>query len=405
MNSFLDLVGYEYKKIFKRKSVTVTLTLSLIVTIFSCAAILFGDYYVDGEPFESHYEGMVKERAYARNLAGREIDTDLLLETAEAYKKVPLQDRYSVTEAYQTYARPYSAIRMIIMSVYNTRLHKFDMSALQNLTIEQADDFYKLRYSKLVESINSMTLNERSKAKILTLDEEVKKPFTFDYIDGYHRFLVIMYTTGMLVCFVSAILLAPIFAGEYTSGTDQLLLASKHGKKKLIYAKLFSGITVTCGICLILTMITYFECMIIYGFDGGDAPFQLSVPMCAYPLTMRQVALLLSISILFANIFSSAITLFLSAKFKSPFGVMIIISIITIMPIFITKPDNNIFLHNLLSLIPSNMMGSWALITPILYELPGISVLPYIFIPIFAIIISLILLPFAYYGFRNHQVG
>lgn len=405
MNSFWDLVGFEYKKIFKRKSVIVTLILSLIVTVFSCAAILLGDYYVDGEPFESHYEGMIKERTYARSLAGREIDTDLLLETAEAYRKVPLQDRYSVTEEYQTYARPYSAIRMIMMPVYNNRLHKFGVSDIQNLTIEQADNFYNLRYTKLEEAINSNTLNDNSKAKLLSLDKEVKKPFTFDYIDGYQRFLAIMYTTGMLICFASAILLAPLFSGEYTNRTDQLLLSSKHGKKKLIHAKLFTGITLSSGICLILTVITYFQCMLTYGFDGGDAPFQLLVPMCAYPLTMGQVALLLSICILCANIFSTAITLFLSAKLKSPFGVIIIISIITIMPIFITIPDTNIFLHNILSLIPSNMMGYWALITPLLYELPGISVLPYIFIPIFAVIVTIMILPFAYHSFKNHQVG
>ena len=209
MHNFFDLVGYEYKKILKRKSVWVMLVLGVLIAVVTCAGVLIGDYYEDGIAFESQYEGMIKDRTYARKLAGRLLDKDLLIEAAE----------------------------------------------------------------------------------------------------GYNRFLVIMYTTAMIGSFIAAICVAPIFAGEYTSGADQLVLASIHGKKTLIWAKIFTGISLSILFCLSLIVITYLQCMFTYGFDGADAVWQLLMPMSPYPLTIGEVALIFVICILCANLFCTMITI------------------------------------------------------------------------------------------------
>lgn len=65
MHSFFDLVGYEYKKILKRKSVWVMLVLDVLIAVVTCGGVLIGDLYEDGVAFESQYEGMVKDRSYA----------------------------------------------------------------------------------------------------------------------------------------------------------------------------------------------------------------------------------------------------------------------------------------------------------------------------------------------------
>ena len=58
-------MGFEYKKIFKRKSAIIALIIVTAVVCTSPLMIFIGTYYVDGEPFESHYEAMVKDRAYS----------------------------------------------------------------------------------------------------------------------------------------------------------------------------------------------------------------------------------------------------------------------------------------------------------------------------------------------------
>lgn len=405
MNNFWSLVGFEYKKILKKKSIILTLILALVLIMFSCVGILLGSRYEGGKRYESNYEGMLKDRAFDRALSGRTIDSELLLETSKAYAKIPNSDRYSTTIEYEQYARKYSRIYAIMRAAYNTKEDRFDLEDAKNLTKEQADNFYQSRYEKIKDTVNSTTLSANAKEKLLTLEEGVKKPFVMDFTDGYTRFFTMMYTTGIIACFVIAICLAPIFSGEYTSGADQLILTSKNGKKSLITAKLFTGVTLSSGICIIMTIITYFECMFVYGFDGANAPLQLYLPWCSYSLSMWQVAAIFSVCVLFGNLFSAAITILLSSKLKTPFGVIIIISIIIIAPMLINIPETNVLLYHLFSLVPTNMMALWMIISSVLFEPFGIAMQPYIFMPIFAGIMVALLLPFAYRGFKYHQIG
>jgi ABC-type transport system involved in multi-copper enzyme maturation permease subunit len=405
MNNFWCLVGFEYKKILKKKSIILTLILALVLIMFSCVGILIGSHYEGGKRYESNYEGMLKDRAFDRALSGRAIDSELLLETSKAYAKIPSSDNYSTTKEYEQYARKYSRIYAIMRAAYNTKEDRFELEDAQNLTKEQADNFYQARYEKIKDTVNNTTLSAKAKEKLLTLEEGVKKPFIMDLTDGYTRFFTMMYTTGIIACFVIAICLAPIFSGEYTSGADQLILTSKNGKKSLIAAKLFTGVTLSFVICITFTLTTYFECMFVYGFDGANAPLQLYLPCCSYSLNMWQVAAIFSACVLFGNLFSAAITILLSSKFKTPFGVIIIISLIIVAPMFINISETNVLLFNLFSLVPTNMMALWMIIASVLFEPFGIPLQPYIFMPIFAGIMVVLILPFAYRGFKYHQIG
>lgn len=73
-----------------------------------------------GEVYESNYAAMVKDRGYARALAGRALDGDLLMEAATAYAQIPEAEKYQETPAYLTIARPYSGVYSVGRVVYNT---------------------------------------------------------------------------------------------------------------------------------------------------------------------------------------------------------------------------------------------------------------------------------------------
>lgn len=408
MNDFWNLVGFEYKKIFKKKSIIILFVLSLVLTAILCNGTLLGNYYVDGKPVESKLESMQKDREYEKALSGRNIDGELLLEASRAYAKIPplsVGAKYSLTEEYELYARPYSSIMNIMIPVYNTSTSKFDLKDMQNLTEEQANSFYDIRHENLQRTIYRQSLSDKSKQKIMQLDEKIKKPFVMQYAGGYERYFALMYITGMIISFLLAVCLAPIFAGEYGNRTDQLILSSKSGKRTLIYSKIFTGVSLSVLFSTLFTAVTYFGCLMIYGFEGFNAPFQLGIPLCSYPLSMGQVAIVFFICVLFANILIAAITMLLSAKAKSPFGVIVTVSILIIIPMFINVSETNVLLHNLVHLFPTNMMALWTITSPILYEIFGLSIEPYIFMPIFAAFASVVLLPFAYKGFKNHQVG
>jgi len=145
--------------------------------------------------------------------------------------------------------------------------------------------------------------------------------------------------------------------------------------------------------------------MSVYGFDGANAPIQLIMPFLAYPLTMLKAAFVLAVCAFVGTFLIVTITLLLSSFFKSPFVVIIAISVLLFVPMMIHVPEIMVRLHNLFSLLPTSMMSAWAVFSHVPYDLFGLIVLPYVAFPIFAIVAGSIMLPFAWRGFRNHQIG
>lgn len=405
MKAFWNLVGFEYKKILCKRSVQIVLFLSVLLTIFSVPATLLGDYYVDGKPYESHYDAMVKDRAYARVLSGRLLNTELMMETVNAYAQIPEAEVYQSTQEYQTTARPYSQIYGTIRSVFNTASKRFNMEDFQVLTEAQADDYYSTLHEKLVQYIQQTHMSDKAKEQVLTMDEQIKTPLTFSYTDGYTRFFVMFNTLGLFSAFVMAICIAPLFSGEYTSGADQLILSAKHGKNRLIAAKLFTGFSLTAVFGMAQLALAFCMSLAVFGADGGSAPLQLYMILSPYPLTMTQTALLLTVVSLFAYLMTSAVTMLLSAKLKSPFGVIVLVSVLLIAPMLGSVSENNILLYNLYHLFPTQMTSLASAVDVMQYEFGSLVLPPYVALPLFGLAVSALLTPFAYRAFKKHQIG
>ena len=405
MKGFWNLVGFEYKKILCKRSIQFALLLSVLLTAFSVPATLLGDYYVDDKPYESLYDAMIKDRTYARALSGLPLDTGLIMETVNAYAQIPPSDVYQSTQEYQTIARPYSQIYGTIRSVFNTTSKRFNMEDFQVLTEAEADDYYSIRHEKLAQYILQTHMSDKAKERVVAMDGQIKTPLTFSYTDGYTRFFVMINTLGLFSAFVIAICVAPLFSGEYTSGADQLILSSKHGKNRLIVAKLFTGFSLTAIWGLIQLALALCLSLAIFGSEGGSAPLQLYMIQSPYPLTMAQTTLLLTVVSLFAYLMTSAITMLLSAKLKSPFGVIVLVSVLLIAPMLGSVSEKNILLYNLYHLFPTQMTSLASAVAVIQYEFGSLVLPPYVVLPLLGVAVSVLLTPLAYCSFKNHQIG
>lgn len=405
MKGFWNLVVFEYKKILCKRSIQVTLLLSVFLTALNVSATLLGDYYVDDKPYESNYDAMVRDRTYARALSGRPLDTGLIMETVNAYAQIPPSDDYQSTQEYQTIARPYSQSYRTIRSVFNTASRRFNMEDFQVLTEATVDDYYNIRHEKLVQYILQTHMSDNAKERVVAMDEQIRTPLTFSYTDGYTRFFVMINMLGFFTAFVIAICVAPLFSGEYTSGTDQLILSSKYGKNRLIAAKLFTGFSLTAILGLAQFALALCLSLAIFGAEGGSAPLQLYLIQSPYTLTMAQTTLLLTVVSLFAYLMSSALTILLSAKLKSPFGVIVLVSVLLIAPMLGGVSEKNILLYNLYHLFPTQMTSLASVVDVIQYEFGSLVLPPYVVLPLFGIAVSVMLTPLAYRSFKNHQIG
>ncbi len=405
MNAFWILVCFEYKKIMRKRSVKITMLLALFVTVIDVTGTLLGSSYRNGKTYETYYEGMIKDRAYMRALEGRLLDGKLIMEAVNAYTQIPEANDYQDTIEYQTIARPYSGVYGMTRGAYNTDSKRFNMEDFQKLTTAQADQFYNARRNQIKHIVELMHMSNKAEKQVLAWAEQVETPLKLSYADGYTRFFELVNMIGLTASFVMAICIAPLFSGEYTTGTDQLILSSKYGKNKVITAKLFTGFTVASLICLVITAITLCLSLAIFGADGGKAPLQLYMMMSPYALTMDQTTLVLCICILLSCIMTAAITMLLSAKFKSPFGVIILVSALLFIPMMGNITNKNLLLYRLYHLFPTQMSSFVSAVDRIPYEFFGLVLKPYWFLPMFAAVVSIILSPLAYRSFQKHQIG
>lgn len=405
MKEFWALVSFEYRKILGKRSVKIALLLTLFLSVFSIWGTLMGSYYIEGELFESNAEAMKKDRAYARELSGRILDDKLLMEAADAYQTIPDSAAvYQSTEEYQKNARKYSSIYSLARQVYDTPNVRFGAPEMGTLDPARAEQFYEIRELCMTKQIENAPISENAKEVMMQYSAEVKEPWIFSYSDGYTRFMTIMATSGVMAAFVMVICLAPLFAGEYSNHTDQLLLSARYGKGKLIKAKFFTGFSMTGIVTLLITLQSYVQSMLTFGFDGGNANVQIYDALFPYPLTLKQAALLQSICVFFACMCMSALTMFFSSRMKSAFGVIILSVLLLCVPMFVKVSAYPLLGYLLFHLMPANMMQYDYIFSMIPYEIAGVVIPPYVMMPVVALCLCIILIPFAYRGFKHHQV-
>lgn len=400
MKGLIGLIRFEYRKMIVKPSTIIILLLAVFLTACTSVGPLMGDYYVKGEKLESNYDGMKKDREYIRSLAGRELGSDLLSEAIEAYTRIPNTDgKYTDLEDYHQYARPYSEIYHIIRRVYRLS----DWKEVKSISQEDINNFYSIRQRMIEKNIEETTMSAIEKEASIKLSRQVHTPFIYSYTGGYTNFLQQMYTTAILICFICAICIAPIFAGEYVDKMDSLILSSKYGKNKIIYAKIFTGISFSILLSILLTGVSYITIMMFYGWDGGNSPIQLFLPLSIQPFTMKQAAFLYFNVVIFGNILSSSLTMLLSSKLRSPFMVIVIMTVFTILPMFLSISQDVLWIYHLYNLIPANMFYLDNITSIYFINFLGLVVQPYVIILAFGIILSIILLPLVYRNFKNHN--
>lgn len=407
MKLFFQLTGYELKKILCRKRSVITLLVVILLGIFSVFGTIVGNYYYMDENGEeiaiSRYEEAMIDRRNGEALSGRVIDADLIMEAVDAYRQVPSDKIYYgiTSEEYQN-ARKYSEILEIVCRTMDLSIDEF-----QQLTREQAEQFDQIRRENKENMIENSDINmsENMKEYWRECIEKSPKTLTYEYSGGYYRYVAVMLTTALMSAAAVAIMISGIFSEEYVSGADNLILSSKHGKGLVIGAKLLAAFGIAAALIIFLMVISYIEVMAVWGTSGADAALILLGDIFEYPITIGQSALFYSICTLGSILLFTALTTFFSSAFKTPFNTIVVMAIILIVPMFIVIPDSApLWVFRMEQLMPTHMMEFWGAMSDLQYEIFGVVIPPYVFLPVFAIIVSCVCVCLSYRIFKRHQV-
>lgn len=151
---------------------------------------------------------------------------------------------------------------------------------------------------------------------------------------GFEKYFNLQGVLGLAIAFIIAICLAPLFSNEYASHMDALILSSRYGKNKAIAAKLLTGVTFAAGITILYLGITLLELSLLYGFHGWKLPVQAcrtGFPL-TLPIHMLQMLAISIVCAVCASCMVAAVVMFCSAKIKSSFLVIIISTLFLFLP-------------------------------------------------------------------------
>lgn len=402
MNNFWTLVGFEYKKVFSRKSTIIACILAFVVIVFTGFSLLIG---IDPSTGRSKMEEMKIDKEYEIALSGKELDTELILKAADAYSQIP-DDVYpfNMSEEYQLIARPYNKIRDMIDASYTNRNNSFGYKELSQLTFEQADIFYHQRLAQYKLNLeNNPMFSERNIDRVMQSDRDVTKPIVIEYSNGYLRFFDLSSITALVTAFLLSFISAPMFADEHQKRTDSLILSSKNGKSVSTIAKIFVGISLGIMIAVVALIACYLSCMLTYGFNGTTASIQNYQVPITYNFALFECVILLFVTTIFSSFLTIAIGLCLSSITKKIFIALAISIIIPMLSMF--GGQSLVWFELLKMFLPVGMGTFKSVITQLSWNIFGLDVWLYQAVCIISCVVSGLLLILTYHSFKRHQVG
>ncbi len=275
MNHFGTIYRYEVKKILNKKLTWIVFLSCVLCAGMFAAADLTGNYYVDGEVFDTHYHMFQVDQEYRMALSGKMLDQKLLEEMSEAYGKVPTTvERYTLTDEYQTYARPYSEI----FNIVRLWTQQWDIDELK-AWIPDEEALYASRIENLEKEWQNLRLSDVEKEFWREKETQTDTPVRYLCHDGYSKLISNgINTLGLLVLLFVSICMASVFTEEHTRRTDQLILSGAKGKSVVYWAKLAAGTSMSAACAALLSIFVFVLVFVVYGAEG----FQVSLWLCLY---------------------------------------------------------------------------------------------------------------------------
>lgn len=394
------LYQFELKKLAKRKILWIAALISLFAVVFIATVSLSGTYYVDGKPVETHYQIFQKDQVYRKALSGRDIDQELLQETVDAYMRIPTSvERYTLTDEYQTYARPYSDIFNLIRSWTG-----MELSDLRSWEVDE-DDLYGSRMELLEKKWQDIPLTEREKEFWRDQENQLTIPFTYYYHEGYEIGLDSVSPISVLMLFFVAICLSNVFSDEHTRRTDQLMLSSAKGKTTAYWAKILAGITVSVIASTLMALITLCLCLIIFGAEGFETPLQIHFATYSYPLTMGWACLIAYVLLIITSVLAGIFVMVLSELLHSGIATLAISSGLIILGGMITVPTQYRVLAQVWDWSPMVYLSAWNIFDPRTLTLFGHCFVSWQIVPVIYILCAMALALGGKYIYQRYQVS
>lgn len=407
------LIKYEFLKILRKKSTLIVMAVSLLLTAF-----LFGLPILQYQTYNQ--EGVIKGNegiAYAKgqysNLAVP-LTEEYIAEMIREYQKLfenpdnvgnNGNEKFLIGDAYWNFVAPRETLLNTIAANYDAPGENTCLEKLMDLDMTNEAGFYQTREEKIETLLNmpSRKLSDAQKTYWSNMNSKVDTPLQYGYYGGW-EIIISSFELFMFALLCVCIVIAPVFSGEYQTGTDAVILAGKYGKTKLITAKIISSflfgviaftlhVIIACGLPLAA-----------FGMDGWNLPLQIAGTTIPYPYTFMQ-AVLINLGVIYLILFAIiGLTLVLSANMKSSYMVLIVLVPVLFIPMFLT-PNGTTGLYNLILFLLPYRATMPEISKYISYQFGGFVMDALAVRAIVYTILTAVFIPLSRLGFKKHQVS
>ena len=305
------LIQFELRKIFAKRLTQIAILAVLLLSV------LFGF---------STYQNMYAADGISREGSGRkavEIDKSI----AEKYAGI-------LTDA---------KVQQMMIDFKPTRdLHGMNAAYLYQNAMQSA--LFR-KFSDLDGNWNGLSVSD------VFGDEEIKIGYTYGWLSTSQNMVRIFIVLSLVI----AIMIAPVFSGEY-GGLDNIILTSKYGKTKCATAKIIASIFAALIVTTVISAINLVCALALYGSDGLDCSILFApagfiegyIPFNITCGTLLKYQILLAFT---SAVSITGITLFLSAICKNQMMALVASAAIYIFPILLPISETNP-LYRVITLLP-----------------------------------------------------
>lgn len=236
------------------------------------------------------------------------------------------------------------------------------------------------------------------------LEEGVTEPLSYGWAGAWGNIVdcVAFLSFAMLAVCVT---LTPVFSAEYQEGTDAVLLATRHGRSRLVAAKVAASLLYTTAYFALSATIVCGVSVAFYGAGGFDLPLQALAVATPYPLSCGQAALL-SVGLMYSCTLGVAgLTLLLSSRTRSVLAVVVVDVAVVFLTGMVPSGGSGLLEH-LLRLFPLGFSNFSNLFTSLTSYPIGPVVLDLVrAVPLAWLALAALALPASVACWRRHQVA
>ncbi len=407
------LVKYEFLKILRKKSTLIAMAVSLLIT-----AVFFGlpitQFQINNQDGVLRgLEGIAYEKEQYADITvslTNEYVTETIREVQALFEDPDHigydgNEKFLIEGAYWNGIAPREKLLGLIARNYAAPNVSARYNALTDLDVSDGTDFYQARKNKIetILSDPSNGLSEAEKDYWRNMNSEVEEPFQYGYFGGW-EVIISAFELLMFAILAICIVIAPVFAGEYQAGTDAVILSGKYGKTRLTTAKIVAALLFGVLAFTLHVLVAFGIPLAAFGMDGWNLPLQINGTTVPYPLTFLE-GTLLNLSIIYLILIAMiGLTLFLSARMKSPYFVLIVVVPVLFIPMFLS-PNGTTGIYNLFVLLTPYQSLVPRFNSYLSYQFGSVILDAFAMRGLVYVILALILLPLARIGFKKHQVA